>query len=453
MLRVLLLFCTALDPSAPRVLTLAEAIDTALRQQPTLRQARASTEAASGRIEQARSGYLPQVGGTATYLRTTANFAPRPGATPTLQSSQASWATRDFFNFGVTASQLIYDFGQTTGRTRAAEANRESARAGEQTTEAQVVLGVRRAYYQALAQEELVRVARENLENQQKHVGQIEGLVKAGMRPDIDLARVRTDRANARLLLINAENGVALAKATLAQVMGIGPVELTLQQEESPAIPGEDGPAAPLLEAAVSTRPELASLQRARRAQEASIGALRGAYGPSLSATANASEAGTGLDRLVPNWAVGAVLSWPFLQGGLTRGQLHEARANLAGIDAQVDALRLQVQLDVQQAQLAVRGAKGAGAAAEEAITAAREQLRLAEGRYTGGLGNVIELGDAQVAFANAAAQAVQARYNLATARAQLLTALGDRVGYDRAPPGRTHRGRFGTLPGFQAER
>jgi outer membrane protein len=453
MLRALLIFCAAIDPAAPRVLSLSQAIDTALRQQPTLRQARATTDAAGGRIEQAKAGYLPQLGGTATYLRTTANFTPRPGATQTLQAGQRSWNTYDFFNFGVTASQLIYDFGQTPGRTRAAEANREAARAEEQTTESQVVLAVRRAYYQALAQDELVRVARENLENQSKHVSQIEGLVKAGMRPDIDLARVRTDQANARLLLINAENGGALAKALLAQAMGAGPAEFTLQKEESAVIAGEDGPAASLLDAALSARPEVASLQRARRAQEASLNALRGAYGPSLSATANASEAGTGLDRLVPNWAVGAVLSWPFLQGGLTTGQVHEARANLSAIDAQVDALRLQVQLEVQQAQVAVRGAKAGGAAAEEAIANAREQLRLAEGRYTGGLGSVIELGDAQVAFANAAAQAVQARYNLATARAQLLTALGDRVGYDRAPPGRTDRGRSGTLPGFQAER
>jgi outer membrane protein len=94
---------------------------------------------------------------------------------------------------------------------------------------------------------------------------------------------------------------------------------------------------------------------------------------------------------------------------------------------AQLDALRLQVQVDVQQAQLGVRGAKAGGIAAQEAIVNAREQLRLAEGRYSGGLGNAIELGDAQVAFTNAAAQAVQARYNLATARAQLLTALGKR--------------------------
>jgi outer membrane protein len=55
----------------------------------------------------------------------------------------------------------------------------------------------------------------------------------------------------------------------------------------------------------------------------------------------------------------------------------------------------------------------------------AREQLRLAEGRYSSGVGSIIELGDAQIAATSAAAQVVQADFNLATARAQLLTALG----------------------------
>ena len=57
----------------------------------------------------------------------------------------------------------------------------------------------------------------------------------------------------------------------------------------------------------------------------------------------------------------------------------------------------------------------------------ARDQLRLAEARYAQGLGSVIELGDAQVAVTAAAAQDVQARFNLSAARAQLMSALGVR--------------------------
>ncbi len=63
--------------------------------------------------------------------------------------------------------------------------------------------------------------------------------------------------------------------------------------------------------------------------------------------------------------------------------------------------------------------------AADDGAASAREQLRLAEQRYATGVGSIIELDDAEVAYTSAAAQAVQARYLLASARAQLLAALG----------------------------
>jgi outer membrane protein len=119
------------------------------------------------------------------------------------------------------------------------------------------------------------------------------------------------------------------------------------------------------------------------------------------------------------------LLTWPIFQGFLTRGQVREAEANLAALEAQRDGLRQQVRLEVDQARLAVRAAKEALIAAGEALENAQVRLRLAEGRYQTGVGSVIELGDAQTALTNAAGQKVQAEYNLAQARAQLLKALG----------------------------
>ena len=74
-----------------------------------------------------------------------------------------------------------------------------------------------------------------------------------------------------------------------------------------------------------------------------------------------------------------------------------------------------------------MQAAKATIGAAGEALTNARNQLTLAEQRYAHGLGSAIELSDAQVAYTSAEAQVVQARFNLASARAQLLAALGDR--------------------------
>jgi outer membrane protein len=177
----------------------------------------------------------------------------------------------------------------------------------------------------------------------------------------------------------------------------------------------------------VQGRPELASLGYQRLAQERLIGALHGAYAPSLGGVANVIDAGPSIDRTVPNWYLGLTLSWAIFQGGFTRGQVREANGTLATVTGQQAAERLQVEVDVEQARLAVQAAKEAIAASDEAMVNARQQLTLAEGRYTHGLGGAVELSDAQVADTNAKAQVVQARFNLAVARAQLLAALGER--------------------------
>ena len=141
-----------------------------------------------------------------------------------------------------------------------------------------------------------------------------------------------------------------------------------------------------------------------------------------------AAESGPGVDNL--GWSVigGVIVSWPFFQGGLTKASVKEAEYNAASIDAQTEALRQSVRVELQNALLAVRGAKSEIEAADEALVNARERLRLAEGRYQTGVGSIIELGDAQVALTQAAAQKVQADFDLATARGQLLHALGNDV-------------------------
>ncbi|MGH7281614.1 MAG: TolC family protein [Polyangiaceae bacterium] len=414
---------------ASRTITLAQVERAALAQQPQVVSARALTAAAEARAREVRAPLLPQVVGTAEYLRETGNFAPRPGAIPNNATSgggSSLTTSYDFWQFGVTANQLIYDFGQTWGKWRAAEATADAQSASENALKLQTLFNVRRAYFNARAEKALVVVAKETLDNEKKHLVQIQGFVTVGTHPEIDLVQARTVLANAQVAYINAQNNYDVAKAQLNQAAGLfDTTEYDVGDEEAPPVPDEDQSLDILVSRAIAARPELAQIEKQRVAQQKTLSALKGGYGPALSATAGATENGVALDGLVPNWDVGLILSWPIFQGGLTRAQVDEAAANLDSVDAQKAVVLLQVRLDVEQARLAVRAAKASLGATEDAVTNGKEQLRLAESRYTTGVGSIIELSDAQVAYASAEAQAVQARYGLATARVQLLAALG----------------------------
>ena len=412
---------------APAPLTLKQAEDTALHNQPTMRAAHGLLEAAEGRVEEARAGYLPQVSLNATYERTTGNPALHPGFPGTGTGTSASWDPKyNYYSLTATGSQLIYDFGQTSNKWQAAGASRDAAGENTRTAVLQTLLNVRRAYFTARAERDLVAVAEETVRNQEKHVEQTQAFVRTGIQPDINLATVLTALANAKVQLVTARNNYAVSEAQLAQAMGT-PVgsSYSLSDAELPAVAGEDGPAATLVDHALHARPELANLVDQRVAQELTVRALKGAYGPAVSAVGGFSDLGISIDGLVPNWYVGLALTWNLYQGGLTNGQVREARGTLENLVGQEDALKLQVQVDVEQGRLGVQAAKATIGAAEEAVVNARQQLTLAEQRYAHGLGNAVELSDAQVASTSAQAQLVQAKFNLASARAQLLAALG----------------------------
>jgi outer membrane protein len=412
------------QPTSGRVITLQQATQTAITNQPQLRQAQAQSAAAEARADEVRAPLFPQVTGSASY---TYNFITRGGgAIATTNNQINSTSTRGFWNFGATANQLIYDFGATPNRWRAAESNAEASQESARSTELSSVLNVRTAFFGARAQKALIVVAKDTLANQQKHLAQVQGFVDLGSRPEIDLAQARTDVANAQVQLINSENGYATSKAQLNQAMGIAQgTDYDVADDDISPLPEEDESTDALAKAAYAARPELAAVNKQIDAQERLVRAARANYGPALGASTNFNYAGSRLEDLSPAWSGSISLTWPLFQGLLVPAQVREAEANLSATKAQRDTTEQQIRLDVEQARLAVRAAKASLVAVEEALTNARVRLRLATGRYETGVGSSIEIADAQLAYTQAGAQRAAADFNLATARASLLRALG----------------------------
>jgi outer membrane protein len=409
-----------------RMVTLAQAEANALAHQPQIMQARAQTRVSYAQADEKFAPLLPQVTATAAYTRGTGNFVQRPGVVSPPGRPATSFNTFDSYNFNVTASQLVYDFGQTTGSYHAAQASAEGQAENEAAVRLTVLLSVRTAYALAWANRSLVSVAAETMENSNRHLQQIEGLVRAGARPEIDLAQVRADRANASLQLINAENAYATAKAQMNQAMGVEEsTDYDVAGGTAAPVDGEDLEERRLVATAVSARPEMKGLAKQSEADERQLSATKGAYGPSLGVQTSLTEGGRDLAALVWNWNAGATLTWQLFQGGITNARVREAEANHDVTRSQIALQRQQIRLEITQARLSIRGAKAALDAAQEVMVNARERLRLAEARYRAGAGSIIELEDAQVAATTAAGQVVQAEYGLAVARAQLAKGLG----------------------------
>lgn len=405
-------------PAAASGLRLADAVATALASQPQLRQAAAELEGARAAANQSRASLLPSLSVSTSY-----QFGPSRQ-----NVNQVGVPVTNLGNYalGVNADQMLWDFGQARSRYDAQLAQVDAQTQTSRQTTLVVLLNVRTAFFTARANQTLVTVAQETLANQLRHQSRTRSLVEIGTRAPIDLAQTSADVASAQLQLINAQNALQTAKAQLNQAMGVeGGTDFTIADETMAPVAGEDKGLDALLGEAVANRPDLAAMQSRLQAQSLLVDAAEHANYPSLRASAGAGSNGTPISSPNNNWNLGVGLSWPLYTGGAREAQADQARANLEGLRAQADTLRQQLRLAVEQARLAVVSAKAAQVAAAEATKAARTQLDLAEGRYGAGVGSILELGDAQVAYTNARAQEVQEQYKLSTARAQLTQALG----------------------------
>jgi outer membrane protein len=415
------------DPALPADLSLEAALAIGRTHQPQLRQARAQVDAAEARVDEARAPLLPQVNASGSY--TTGNLVASPGSIGTggaTAGTGTSFDTSSFWRSGVSATQLIWDFGQAWSRRAAARASADAQGKSEQATRLGADLAIRGAYFTARAARDAVSVARTALENQTRHVDQIRAFTEVGTRPQIDLLQAEADQANAEVSLINAQNDYATARALLNQAMGVeAPATFEVAGPPSAPLAGEDGALDALVDEAVRARPELAALLDQLRAQELTVRATRDRYFPALGATTGLTYNGPDLGRLTWNWSGGLLLSWPIFEGGLVQATVREGNANAAALRAQADTLRQQVRVEVDQARLAIAAAKAALSAAGRSVRAATGRLDLAEVRYRTGVGSGIELSDAQLAATNAAFQQLQATLKLDTARAQLQKALG----------------------------
>src|SRR5262249_30038300 len=295
----------------PAVLSLDEAVKTALALQPQLKQMRATTEAAYARADEARAPLLPRLDLTGTYSRSTGNFVARPGAFPSQQQQgSTSFRSFNFYQLGANASQLLWDFNLTWDRWRSAQSTAEAQRFTEQSVQLQTILAVQVAYFTARARKDLVVVAKDTLENQLRHLRQIEGFVRVGTRPEIDLAQARTDEANARVALITAENNYETSKAQLNQAIGVErSTDYEVGNETLPTFPGEDEGTEPLLERALNARPEFASIEQSVRAQRFITSSVKGAYFPAFLLAASFTDNGPAPHNLT--WHCTAHLQLP----------------------------------------------------------------------------------------------------------------------------------------------
>jgi outer membrane protein len=413
---------------------LAQCIEIALQQHPDLKAAAATVDVGHARTWQAISGALPQVNADYSASRRHSSVSSRtsgPGGPTGQISSRAE--TFAFYSTGFSLSQILFDFGQSLNAIRASRATEHSLEADASTTRETVVFDVKQSYFNLLTAKRLLGVADANVVQDQRHVDLAQGRLDVGVATRFDVTQAQVQLANAELAQVTARNNVAVAIETLRNALGLeGPLDFDIVDTlDIHDVRLHENKALGL---AYDHRPELLSQRFQEESLSEQIAALQKNYLPNV--TGDASYIWSGAEYpLQSSWNVGATVNLSVFNGGSTTAQIAEARATLANLKYQEQSLRQQIALQVRQAVLNLAQAHESIRVSEKGLQQAQENVELAEGRYKTGVGNIIELTDAQAALTVAAGANVQALSNYKTAIAALEQATAQPLGEETSEP------------------
>jgi outer membrane protein len=419
------------DQERTPVLSLSQAIDTALKNQPTIAAARYAVRANEARVGEAQSSYYPQLSNSSTYTKTSSTsgggvvIPTGTGGVTTGGSSGLNSGSNETFGTSVGLTQTIYDFGKTPTQVRISKLNTASARFDLANTQEVVVFNVKQAYYNALQALRNRDVTKRSVDQFQGHLDQARGFFEVGTKAKFDVTKAEVDLSNAKVNFINAENQVKLTYVTLKNAMGV-PNTPDYPLEDSLIYSKYELPFDQALEKAYARRPDLQSAIKRKEASKESINLAMKGYYPVLNGNASYFYAGSEFP-LQDKWSYGLNLSIPIFSGFLTKQQVAEAQANYGTVSANAEALRLDIYSQVNQGYLSLRAAEERISAAELGVRQAKENVDLATGRYEAGVGGPLEVTDAIVAQGNADVSYTAALTDYKNAQASIEKAIGEK--------------------------
>jgi outer membrane protein len=410
-----------------KLLTIEDAVRIGLENHPRIKSASERIGSQEAVLGQQMSAYYPTVSLNNRYQTSQSSTSGGSDEASESYSSQASF------------NMTLYNFGKREGNVQAARETLNAFKQDYATTNQDVVLAIKQAYYIYLGSQEVVRVRQETVRSRDLLVRQARGFYEVGTRARIDVARAEANLFSAQADLIAAENAVKIAWVTLRNAMG------------SPRLPEQpvaaDSPEVELSmnlagarNIAFDSRTELKSFEALRKASDELIATARRGHLPDLLFDAsygrrhvsNEQVNGRTLNTfpLQPTWSVGLSFNIPIFDGFRTTHRIEETLHNYYNIRAQEEDRRQQIALEVEQSYLRVVELQERIKATDSAARAAKENLDLAQGRYQVGVGSIIEVTDAETLYTDAQTTYIRTIYEYKIADAQLARAMGDnRVG------------------------
>ena len=431
---------TALWAQQSSELTLAQAIDYALKSKADAQKARLEIKKSEYKIQEARANALPRLAASAgmsynpklqaTYIDAS-TFAP-PGMPVSDEPIKMEMGQKWGSSAELKLTQVVFNQAVFIG-LRAARTTREFYLINEQLTQNEIIEKVAQAYWKVYQAQQALQNIQENLALTEKTAQVVEGSFKAGLAKKIDLDRVTVALNNLRSAEQQASSGLTLAKHALKYLMGLPITEpISLPKDAFKAdyrLAFEKGDA--------SNRTEIKALEKQKELLTLSAKATRSGLYPSLALQATYGYLGMGpktpliygkKDKVYwSNYsAISLGLNIPIFSGFGTKAKVQQALIEIEAIDATLKDTRLAMDLAQENAQTQLANNLLTIQTQEDNVKLAQEVLSNTQNNYQQGLASLTDLLESERALSDAKNNYTNALLSYKLAEIGLLKAQGN---------------------------
>ncbi|MEO0184711.1 MAG: TolC family protein [candidate division WOR-3 bacterium] len=415
---VFLIFLTVQDSVN---FSLSDAIEYAYNNNAEIKQLVIDLDRSAADIGIARSAFYPTISATGYY----AYLSDLPVFQ--LDSMFIPMGQHENYNFQVSLQQIFFAWGKIYDAYRIAGISRDIAELKVIRKKQEVRCSVIKSYYGLLVLNEMVELTKESMEQLKRHEEAVKKRYEAGLVSQFDLLRSQVQVANLKPRLIEAENGLRLAREGFKMLLGL-PQDKEFKLTDSLEVAETDYDLEVLKQEALNNRAELKNLNKVERLSK---------LAKTIKARANLPTliAGVSYDRKKPfsfggnDWGSNLTFNigfqWPIFSGYKNLYEYNKSSMQLKEVELAYETLTKGIILEVKQAYFNLSAAKEEISAAKENVNQAGQALNIMETRYKNGLATNLEYLDSQLATMQAKINYLNALKDYLSARADLLKAVG----------------------------
>ena len=415
---VLILFVTSSAAAQQVEVTLPEALQRALLVQPGMVSAQGSVRSANAQKLANSGSFLPtvSVGGSSS----------RSGGSQIVGNQIVPAPARTSFSGNLSLNLDLFTGFRRVASRRAADASQDAADAGLINQRYQVILQTKQAFYNAIAPEELVRVADAQVARTHQQLQISTEKLRAGSATRSDSLRSLVEFGNAQIALLQAQANLAFAQASLGRLIGVDQAVRAVPDTTLPPAPDTTG----VRNAAVSTAPQVRQADALARAARAQVCVSLAAYWPTFSTSISKGSSGaiapwTSTTGYLDNWAVRFSVNLTLFNGFAREQQVTNSSVQRDNAEAVAADTRRLVNATLTQAIAALQTASAQLDISRTNVAAATEDMRVQQERYRVGAATILDLLTSQASLTQAMVNQVQSRFNYLVSRATLEALVG----------------------------